>query len=70
MDFPHNKISGVYILENTARGGKNIIKTTLVPTKKGLKERKDKGKEKKSEKMTEQEQCFLKLWETWEKCRK
>jgi hypothetical protein len=36
-------------------------------TKKGEKERKDKGKEKKSVKMTEQEQCFLKLRETWKK---
>jgi hypothetical protein len=35
--------------------------------KKGEKERKDKGKEKKSYKMTEQEQCFIKLWETWKK---
>jgi hypothetical protein len=37
------------------------------PTKKGEKERKDKGKEKKSDKMTEQEQCFIKLWESWKK---
>ncbi len=37
------------------------------PTKKGEKERKDKGKEKKSDIMTEQEQCFIKLWETWKK---
>jgi hypothetical protein len=36
-------------------------------TKKGEKERKDKEKEKKSCKMTEREQCFIKLWETWEK---
>jgi hypothetical protein len=35
--------------------------------KNGEKERKDKGKEKKSDKMTEQEQCFIKLWETWKK---
>jgi hypothetical protein len=35
--------------------------------KKGEKERKDKGKEKISDKKTEQEQCFIKLWETWEK---
>ncbi len=33
------------------------------------KERKDKGKEKISDKMTEQEQCFIKLWETWKKMR-
>jgi hypothetical protein len=32
-----------------ARGGKNIIKTTLAPPKKGGKERKDKEKEKKSD---------------------
>jgi hypothetical protein len=37
------------------------------PTKKGEKERKDKGKEKISDKMTEQKQCFIKLWETWKK---
>ncbi len=35
--------------------------------KKGEKERKDKGKEKISDKKTEQEQCFIKLWETWKK---
>jgi hypothetical protein len=35
--------------------------------KKGEKERKDKGKEKISDKMTEQEQCFIKLRETWKK---
>jgi hypothetical protein len=35
--------------------------------KKGEKERKDKEKKKKSGKMTEQEQYFIKLWETWEK---
>ncbi len=35
--------------------------------KKGEKERKDKGKEKIGDKMTEQEQCFIKLWETWKK---
>jgi hypothetical protein len=34
--------------------------------KKGEKERKDKEKEKISGNMTEQEQCFIKLWETWE----
>jgi hypothetical protein len=38
-----------------------MIKTTCTPTKKGEKERKDKGKEKKSAKLTEQEQCFIKL---------
>ncbi len=43
------------------------MKTTRAPTKKGEKERKDKGKEKKSDKMTEQEQCFIELWETWKK---
>ena len=35
--------------------------------KKGEKERKDKGKEKISDKKIEQEQCFIKLWETWKK---
>ena len=43
------------------------MKTTRAPTKKGEKERKDKGKEKISDKKTEQEQCFIKLWETWKK---
>ncbi len=43
------------------------MKTTCVATKKGEKERKYKFKEKKSDKMTEQEQFFIKLWETWEK---
>jgi hypothetical protein len=50
-------------------GGKNIIKTMCASTKKGEKERKNKGKEKKSDKMTKQEQCFIKLWKTWKKCR-
>jgi hypothetical protein len=50
-----------------ACGGKNIIKTTRAPTKKGEEERKDNGKEKKSDKKTEQE--LIKLWKTWEKCR-
>jgi hypothetical protein len=36
-------------------------------TKKGEKEINNKEKEKKSGKMIEQEQCFIKLWETWEK---
>jgi hypothetical protein len=43
------------------------MKTTRAATKKGEKERKYKLKEKKSDKVTEQEQFFLKLWETWEK---
>jgi hypothetical protein len=43
------------------------MKTTRAPTKKEEKERKDKGKEKISDKKTEQEQCFMKLWETWKK---
>jgi hypothetical protein len=34
---------------------------------KGEKERNDKGKEKISDKKTEQEQCFIKLWETLKK---
>ncbi len=40
-----------------ARGGKNIIKTKRNQTKKGEKERKHNGKEKNSDKMTEQELC-------------
>ncbi len=32
-----------------------------MPTKKGEKERKDKEKEKKNDKMTEKEQCFINL---------
>jgi hypothetical protein len=47
-----------------ARGGKNIIKTTHAPTKKG--ERKGKEKEKKSDKMTEKRTMFHKLGK---KCR-
>jgi hypothetical protein len=42
------------------------MKTTSTPTR-GEKERKDKGNEKISDKKTEQEQCFIKLWETWKK---
>ncbi len=51
---------------NMARGGKNIIKTTCA-NKKRRKERKYKGKEMKNDKITEQEQCSIKLWETWKK---
>jgi hypothetical protein len=43
------------------------MKTTRTLTKKDKKERKDKGKEKIRDKKTEQEQCFIKLWETWRK---
>jgi hypothetical protein len=44
------------------------MKTTSTPTKKEKKkERKGKRKEKISDKKTEQEQCFIKLWETWKK---
>ena len=43
------------------------MKTTRTLTKKDKKERKDKGKEKIRDKKTEQEQCFIKLWETWKK---
>jgi hypothetical protein len=49
--------------------GKKYHKNNASADKKGEKERKDKGKEKKSDKMTEQEQCFIRLWETWEKYR-
>ena len=48
--------------------GKKYHENNARADKKGEKERKDKGKEKISDKKTEQEQCFIKLWETW-KCR-
>jgi hypothetical protein len=35
--------------------------------KKREKRKKGQGKKKISDKMTEQEQCFIKLWETWKK---
>ncbi len=44
--------------------GKKYNKNNERTDKKGEKERKDKGKENKSDKMTEQKQCFIKLWET------
>ncbi len=47
--------------------GKKYHENNARADKKGDKERKDKGKEKISDKMTEQEQCFIKLWETWKK---
>jgi hypothetical protein len=47
--------------------GKKYHKNNTRADKKGVKERKGKGKEKKCDKMTEQEQCFIKLWETWKK---
>ena len=47
--------------------GKKYDENNAGPDKKGEKERKDKGKEKISDKMTEKEQCFIKLWETWKK---
>ena len=47
--------------------GKKYHENNARADKKGEKERKDKGKEKISDKMTEQEQCFIKLWETWKK---
>ncbi len=67
-----NTGSGVYILENTPppRGGggnkyglmgEKYHENNARADKKGEKERKDKGKEKISDKMTEQEQCFIKL---------
>ena len=61
---------GVYILENTPPppdGEKIPWKQRACADKKGEKERKDKGKEKIRDKKTEQEQCFIKLWETWRK---
>jgi hypothetical protein len=47
--------------------GKKYHENNARADRKGEKERKDKGKEKISDKMTEQEQCFIKLWETWNK---
>ena len=47
--------------------GKKYHENNACADKKGEKERKDKGKEKISDKKTEQEQCFIKLWETWKK---
>ena len=47
--------------------GKKYHENNALADKKGEKERKDKGKEKISDKVTEQEQCFIKLWETWKK---
>ncbi len=47
--------------------GKKYHENNARADKKEEKERKDKGKEKISDKMTEQEQCFIKLWETWKK---
>jgi hypothetical protein len=80
LTFFVNILSGVYILENTPppppRGGggnkyglmgKNYHENNASTDKKGEKERKDKGKEKISDKKTEHEQCFIKLWETWKK---
>ena len=62
-------------MENTPPGGgnkyglmgKKYHENNARADKKGEKERKDKGKEKISDKKTEQEQCFIKLWETWKK---
>ncbi|MFN9908359.1 MAG: hypothetical protein ACK56F_19890, partial [bacterium] len=45
--------------------GKKYHENNARADKKGEKERK--GKEKISDKKTEQEQCFIKLWETWKK---
>ena len=47
--------------------GKKYHENNARADKKGEKERKDKGKEKISDKKTEQEQCLIKLWETWKK---
>jgi hypothetical protein len=47
--------------------GKKYHENNARADQKEEKERKDKGKEKISDKMTEQEQCFIKLWETWKK---
>ena len=47
--------------------GKKYHENNARADKTGEKERKDKGKEKIRDKKTEQEQCFIKLWETWRK---
>jgi hypothetical protein len=47
--------------------GKKYQENNARADKKGEKERKVKGKEKIIDKKTEQEQCFIKLWETWKK---
>ncbi len=47
--------------------GKKYHENNARAAKKGEKERKDKGKEKISDKKTEQEPYFIKLWETWKK---
>ena len=47
--------------------GKKYHENNARANKKGEKERQDKGKEKISDKKTEQEQCFIKLGETWKK---
>jgi hypothetical protein len=47
--------------------GKKYHENNAGADKKGEKERKDKEKEKISDKKTEQKQCFIKLWETWKK---
>jgi hypothetical protein len=49
--------------------GKKYHENNARADKKEEKKRKDKGKEKLSDKKTEQEKCFIKLWETWKKCR-
>ncbi len=47
--------------------GKKYHENNASADKKGEKERKDKGKEKISDKMTEQEQCFIKFMGNLEK---
>jgi hypothetical protein len=40
-------------------------KNDCADKKRRTRERKDKGKEKKSDQMEEKEQFLIKLWETW-----
>jgi hypothetical protein len=47
--------------------GKKYHENNARANRKEEKERKDKGKEKISDKKKEKEQCFIKLWETWNK---
>ncbi len=63
--------TGVYIMRVGGNKygpmGKKYHENNARADKKGEKERKDKGKKKISDKMTEQEQCFIKLWKTRKK---
>jgi hypothetical protein len=53
-------------LENKGRGGENMILKSACQQLKDENKEKTEKKEMKSDKMTEQEHCFKKLWATWE----